>query len=111
MIGFPAPNGMNFGHKTWVVLTNPADRVERQNLSIRLSIDGCQSWSAPFKIHDVYAAYSDITYFEATNSNGTSVPHLAVLFEGGLGGPYEYTKFRILSLEQVLIGISHSKER
>ncbi|XP_063970145.1 sialidase-3-like [Lytechinus pictus] len=105
VIAFPRPKGIRIGQATWVLLSNPADRIERQNLALRLSIDGCQSWSKPFKIHDVFAAYSDIAYFEMVDANGTSLPHLALLFEGGMNGPYEYTRFKIFTLGQVLQGL------
>ncbi|XP_030844514.1 sialidase-3 [Strongylocentrotus purpuratus] len=108
LIAFPRPKGITIGQKTWVILSNPADRIERQNLALRLSIDGCQTWSQPFGIHDVFAAYSDITYFEMTDANGTSLPHLGLLFEGGKQGPYEYTRFKIFTLGQVLQGLMAS---
>ncbi|XP_071493625.1 sialidase-3-like [Diadema antillarum] len=111
LIGFPAPKGVTVGQKTWVILSNPADRVERQNLAVRLSIDGCQTWSTPLVIHKVFAAYSDLAYFEVRDSNGMVVPYLAMMFEGGLRMPHEYVKFQVFSLSNILNGLFNATGR
>lgn len=62
------------------VFVNPASR-SRENLTVRLSYDDCQSWTAARQLHAGPAAYSDVCVAEDLT--------IACLYEGGVASPYE----------------------
>ncbi|XP_071833026.1 sialidase-3-like isoform X2 [Apostichopus japonicus] len=106
VIGFRAPSDpsrMQF-NKRWVLFSNPADGAFRRHLSIRLSIDGCRSWSLPWRIYREKAAYSDLAYFEGFVNNKRQ-HMIAILFEGGVERVQEGLRFKMFNLEAVLSGI------
>ena len=45
----------------YILFSNPASQVERENMTVRLSIDGCQSWGYSQILHPGPAAYSCLT--------------------------------------------------
>lgn len=108
VIGFDAPSSpsseSSHARKRWVLFSNPAHVSFRVQLSLRLSIDGCRTWSPPWKIFPFKAAYSDLTYFES-KIKGRKQHLIAVLFEGGYDNVIENMKLKIFNLEAVLSGI------
>ncbi|XP_072016566.1 sialidase-2-like [Amphiura filiformis] len=110
MIGFPAPHHLS-ASKTWVVFSNPASPKFRQNMAVRISQDGCRTWSKPWTIHANASAYSDLAYFETWDAEAdVHSPNIAILFEGGKGMefPYETIRFKMFSLERMLQGLGLS---
>ncbi|XP_002742125.1 sialidase-2-like [Saccoglossus kowalevskii] len=109
ILGFPAPEGVPDGFsKTWALFSNPADKENRINLSVRLSIDGCKTWSAPWSLCPGPSAYSDLTYFEMDDGNGGINKLFACLYECGTTDfPYEKIVFQMFTLESVLEGTKH----
>ncbi|XP_078000166.1 sialidase-2-like [Glandiceps talaboti] len=106
VLGFPAPDGVPDSlPKTWVVFSNPADREKRINLSVRLSVDGCKTWSSPWKLCPGASAYSDLTYFEMNNDDGSRCQTFACLYEcGPTDYPYEKIVFQMFTLQALLEG-------
>lgn len=66
------------GHE--VLFSNPAS-LARENLTVRLSADGCRSWAAQRTVYAGAAAYSDL----AVLPDGT----ICCLYERGVASPYE----------------------
>ena len=77
------------GSNEAVIFVNPAS-VERNNLTVRLSGDGCRSWSAEKSLHQGPSAYSDLTVLPDQT--------IGCLFEGGASSPYETLIFSRFSL-------------
>ncbi|XP_070542512.1 sialidase-2-like isoform X2 [Ptychodera flava] len=109
VLGFPAPDGVPNGlPKTWAIFSNPADRESRINLSVRLSMDHCKTWSSPWSLCPGPSAYSDLTYFETEGENGSAVKRFACLYECGTTDfPYEKIVFQMFTLESLLEGTKH----
>ncbi|XP_072016587.1 sialidase-3-like [Amphiura filiformis] len=106
MIGFTAPEPLSSSN-TWVVFSNPAS-INRRNMAVKISKDGCRTWSKPWVIHANASAYSDLAYFETWDSDiGVYSPNIAILFEGG-AEDFAYTsiRFKMFSLERMLQGIA-----
>ncbi|XP_033099279.1 sialidase-4-like [Anneissia japonica] len=61
ILGFGAPNSVD--QKSWVLFSNPANENARCNLSVRLSTDGCNTWSKPKTLQSGDSAYSDLIGF------------------------------------------------
>ncbi|XP_072016573.1 sialidase-2-like isoform X2 [Amphiura filiformis] len=104
LIGFPAPadNKAN----TWVLFSNPASPKFRERLSIRISQDGCQTWSPPWKIHPTASGYSDLTYFESRDPvTGLNSQNFGIIFEGGKELPHEAIMFKMFNLEALERGL------
>ncbi|XP_072016590.1 sialidase-3-like [Amphiura filiformis] len=105
-IGFTAPEPRSPSN-TWVVFSNPASFITRRNMAVKISKDGCQTWSNPWVIHANASAYSDLAYFETWDSDvGVNSPNIAILFEGGGDHSYESIQFKMFSLERMLQGIA-----
>ncbi|XP_072016585.1 sialidase-3-like [Amphiura filiformis] len=106
MIGFTAPHPLSPSN-TWVVFSNPASSF-RRNMAVKISKDGCRTWSKPWVIHANASAYSDLAYFETWDSDaGVYSPNFAILFEGGEEDfAYESIQFKMFSLERMLQGIA-----
>lgn len=83
----------------------------REQMSIRLSRDGCTTWSVPWTIHSNSSAYSDLTYFETfikRDSHTQRTQNFALLYEAGYDSPYNSIYFKMFNLEAVLSGIQNS---
>ncbi|XP_072017321.1 sialidase-3-like isoform X2 [Amphiura filiformis] len=107
-IGFTAPQPLSPSN-TWVVFSNPASFTTRRNMAVKISKDGCRTWSKPWVIHANACAYSDLAYFETWDSNaGVYSPNIAILFEGGGEFRYESIQFKMFSLERMLQGITET---
>ncbi|XP_072017419.1 sialidase-3-like [Amphiura filiformis] len=105
-IGFTAPQPLSPSN-TWVVFSNPASFTTRRNMAVKISKDGCRTWSKPWVIHANASAYSDLAYFETWDSDaGVYSPNIAILFEGGGEHSYESIQFKMFSLERMLQGIA-----
>ena len=63
-----------------ILFANPAS-LARENLTVRLSVDGCRTWTADRTLHAGPAAYSDL----AVLPDGT----ICCLYERGADSPYE----------------------
>ncbi len=66
-----------------------AASAERNNLTVRLSVNDGASWTKKVSVHEGPAAYSDLVQ--------TTDGKIGVLYEGGTGRPYENILFRSLS--------------
>ncbi|XP_072016579.1 sialidase-3-like isoform X2 [Amphiura filiformis] len=103
-IGFTATHPLSPSN-TWVVFSNPASFTSRRNMAVKISKDGCRTWSKPWIIHANPSAYSDLTYFKTWDSDaGVYSPNFAILFEGGEEFRYESIRFKMFSLERMLQG-------
>ncbi|HUT52351.1 MAG TPA: sialidase family protein [bacterium] len=78
-----------------VLFLNPAS-ARRENMAIRVSYDGAESWSGPRTIHAGPAAYSDL----AILPDGS----VGALFENGKHWPYHKITFVRLDMVRVLNG-------
>src|SRR5690606_23135601 len=67
-----------------------AASVERKNMTVKLSDDNGSSWVKKVSVHSGPSAYSDMTFTE----NGK----IALVYEGGIGRPYEGIAFKLLEL-------------
>ncbi|XP_072016584.1 sialidase-3-like isoform X2 [Amphiura filiformis] len=106
MIGFTAPQPLSPSN-TWVVFSNPASFKTRRNMAVKISKDGCRTWSKPWVIHANASAYSDLAYFETWDSDaGVYSPNIAILYEAGKENSYESIQFKMFSLERMLQGIA-----
>ncbi|XP_072017110.1 sialidase-3-like [Amphiura filiformis] len=104
MIGFTSPEPLSPSN-TWVVFSNPAS-IFRRNVAVKISKDGCRTWSKPWVIHANNSAYSDLAYFETWDSDaGVYSPNFAILFEGGEDFAYASIQFKMFSLGRLLQGI------
>ncbi|XP_033101687.1 sialidase-3-like isoform X1 [Anneissia japonica] len=108
LVRFPEPNFNPANPKYWMILSNPADKMTRKHLSVRLSQDDCSTWSEPWVFHEELAGYSDITMFEETINN-RKYTFFAVLFEGGTRSYQEHILFKMFNLEAVIKGINEKK--
>ncbi len=78
-------------------------------MAVKLSKDGCRTWSKPWIIHANASAYSDMAYFETWDSNaGVYSPNIAILYEAGGEFSYESIRFKMFSVERMLQGIRDS---
>ncbi|XP_033113830.1 sialidase-4-like [Anneissia japonica] len=112
LVGFPAPQHLlcKNDQKIWVLFTNPASNTTRINMSVRLSRDGCQTWSRPWLLDPYPSAYSDITYYGMHQlPDGTSTCLFACLHESGSAHPYERIVFQKFSLLDLLQGLEIAK--
>jgi len=80
------------GGQDLVFFINPAS-TKRQNISIRLSLDQAQSWSAPRTIHAGPGAYSDLVVLPG--------PGVGAIYENGRIWPYSKITFTELPLEWI----------
>ncbi|MDI9519665.1 MAG: sialidase family protein [Bacillota bacterium] len=76
-----------------LLFSNPAHREQRQNLRLRLSRDGGQTWSKGVLIHPGPAAYSDL----APLPDGS----IGCLYEGGTQHAYEGIHWQVLSAGEI----------
>ena len=119
VLGFKAPKSADDSTTTspsWVLFSNPANGSLRMKMSIRLSQDGCQSWSTPWRIRWFASGYSDMTQYQSSSNddavaaNGDnddgSNPSFAILFENGIVRSYASVTFRTFTLQDVLNGVS-----
>ncbi|XP_078663514.1 sialidase-3-like isoform X4 [Branchiostoma floridae x Branchiostoma belcheri] len=93
------PEGSEF--ETWVLFANPNHLSLRENMSLKVSKDGCRTWSPGLVLHQGPSAYSDL----ATYEEGGAVK-VACLFEKGQEHPYETISLQRMSLEDVVKGTS-----
>ncbi|XP_038044128.1 sialidase-3-like isoform X1 [Patiria miniata] len=110
LIGFPAPHHIS-KHKTWLAFSNPASMF-REHMSVRLSRDGGRTYTNPWTIYDLPAAYSDLTYFETLDrETGLKLQNFAILFEGGTDTPYEKIMFKMFNLDALLSRVPRTIRR
>ena len=111
MIGFPAPDLIS-ASRTWVVFSNPATKKFRENMSVRISKDGCRSWSESWTIYANASAYSDLAYFQTWDSEAeVQSPNIAILFENGKNFPYETIQFKMFSIEALQRGVKTAAQK
>ena len=70
--------------RDWLLFANPAD-TKRDNLAVRISRDGGQSWSVARTLYEGAAAYSSLAVLPDGN--------IGCLYERGERGPYEKLTF------------------
>ncbi|XP_070542524.1 sialidase-2-like [Ptychodera flava] len=104
IVTFPAPNGAP-GNKTWALFSNPASDTLRKFMSIRLSYDGCKTWSNPWTIYPWYSGYSDMTYL----GNSESGPKFAIIYEGGHHTEVDQIMIKVFTLDAVLKGLTEKR--
>lgn len=73
-----------------LAFSNPASQASRTSMTVRISIDGGESWKLKQVIHDGPAAYSNLVALPNGN--------LACLYEAGIRSPYEGIVFQELFL-------------
>nr|DAA35247.1 TPA_inf: sialidase NEU5 [Branchiostoma floridae] len=87
--------------ETWVLFANPNHLSLRENMSIKVSKDGCRTWSEGLVLHKGPSAYSDLAAYEEGG-----VAKVACLCEKGEGHAYETISLQRMSLEDVVKGTS-----
>lgn len=111
LVGFPAPSHHPSQTSRWVIFSNPASSMFREQMSIRLSRDGCSTWSVPWTIHSNNSAYSDLTYFETEAKGNKPVKrtqNFGMVYEAGYQSAYDAIYFKMFNLEAILSGIQNS---
>ncbi|CAH1250258.1 NEU3 [Branchiostoma lanceolatum] len=93
------PEGSEFD--TWVLFANPNHLSLRENMSIKISKDGCRTWSQGLVLHKGPSAYSDLAAYEEGG-----LAKVACLYEKGTEHPYETISLNRMSLEDVVKGTS-----
>jgi len=78
------------GGENVVVFSNPASR-RRENMTVRLSYDECQTWPVAKTLHAGPAAYSDLAVLPDNT--------IACLYEAGDKGPYETITLALFKLQ------------
>jgi sialidase-1 len=78
------------GEQGRVLFANPADRMARDRLTVRLSYDECRTWPVERCLHEGPAAYSDLCV--------TAEGEIGCLYERGDAGPYERVTFARFNL-------------
>ena len=78
----------------YILFSNPASQVERANMTVRLSIDGCRSWGYSQVLHPGPAAYSCLTEFP----DGT----IGCLYERGEAHSYERLTLARYNLDWIM---------
>ena len=86
----------NFDNHKLLLFSNPADRKERINMTLRWSKDQGKTWPNEFIIHHGPSAYSDLVVLQ----NGS----VGCLYEGGVEHPYEQIIFQLIPSEHFLNG-------
>lgn len=76
-----------------LLFLNPADKKQRQNLTLRSSSDNGNSWTGSLVLHQGPAAYSDLT--QLPNGN------LGCLYEAGPSNPYQGIVFQEVPWQQI----------
>ena len=76
-----------------VLFSNPSS-IRRENMTVRLSIDGCRSWNRGLTLHRGPSAYSDL----AAAPDGT----VCCLYERGDENPYE--RITLARIEPAALG-------
>jgi len=67
-----------------------AASVERKNMTVKLSRDNGSSWMKKVQVHTGPSAYSDMAFTEEGK--------VALVYEGGVGRPYEGIAFKLIGL-------------
>ncbi|XP_066265332.1 sialidase-2-like isoform X2 [Branchiostoma lanceolatum] len=93
------PEGSEFD--TWVLFANPNHLSLRENMSIKISKDGCRTWSQGLVLHKGPSAYSDLAAYEEGG-----VAKVTCLYEKGKEHPYETITLHRMTLEDVVKGTS-----
>ena len=84
-------------------------------MSVRLSTDGCRTWSAPWSLWTLASGYSDLVQCENssknTGENAAAVetgPRFGIVFEGGYIDTTSSITFQTFTLKDVLDGVRAS---
>lgn len=75
--------------KDRILFSNPASK-KRENMTIRLSYDGCRTWPVAKTLHPGPAAYSDLAILPGGQ--------IACLYEAGAKSPYETITVAVFDL-------------
>ena len=112
ILGFSAPVNSTTSNRTtgddqqpWALFSNPANSVIRIEMSVRLSKDGCKTWSKPWTIWDLGSGYSDLVQYEIANSTSIQNPVFGIVYENGYFGTTTTVSFRTFTLDDVIHGI------
>ncbi|XP_071943238.1 sialidase-2-like [Antedon mediterranea] len=110
VIAFPSPDP-NHPRKRWLLFSNPASRKFRDYMTVKLSLDGGETWSPGWMVYNLKSSYSDLTYFEDTDPfTGKMTQNFAILFEGGLEQPHESILFKTFNLDAFYRGQEFSQK-
>ncbi|XP_072016017.1 sialidase-2-like [Amphiura filiformis] len=120
-LGFTAPkNWTKYGQvkssasdkeQPWVLFSNPADPFIRIFMSIRLSTDGCQTWSKPWTIWDLASGYSDLVQYDDANNKDYQGPRFGIVYENGYIDTVSTVSFMTFTLDDVRNGVKATKLR
>ncbi|XP_072036720.1 sialidase-4-like [Amphiura filiformis] len=100
VLGFQPPDQ---SPETWALFSNPAKKVIRCRMSIRLSRDGCKTWSNPWKIRCCASGYPSLTQYPAME---VSNPNFAIAYESIAFTRVKNITFQTFDLNSVIQGTS-----
>ena len=85
----------NEGGENILLFSNPADIHDRKNMTIRLSNDDGATWSKQLRLHNGFAAYSDLENYKDNRA--------AILYETGetFQDRYEGISFETVALDEL----------
>lgn len=73
--------------------SNPASKESRENMTLRMSLDGGESWSYKLLINKGPSAYSDLVMIDEK--------HIGIYYEGGRKSPYEGIAFEVIDISDI----------
>lgn len=79
--------------KKVLVFSNPANKEQRINMTVRLSFDNGKTWKYSKVLHEGPSAYSNLVVLPNGN--------LACFYEGGIKNPYEGIVFQEIPLSDI----------
>lgn len=80
--------------KRFLFFSNPANKMSRSNLTLRLSLNDGKTWAASQVIYPGPSAYSDIAVINDTQ--------IACFYEAGITRPYEGIAFQSVNINNLL---------
>jgi len=87
--------------KHFLLFLNPADKHERQMMTLRISENGGVDWTGSILLHESPSAYSDLTQLPGGD--------IACLYEAGMDNPYQGIVYREVSWSQILVHTKQNK--
>ena len=85
--------------KDRIVFSNLASDSARENITLRVSYDECQTWAVSKSLYPGPSAYSDLAV--------TSDMRVCCLYERGISGPYESIRLAQFNIEWLTDGADH----
>lgn len=106
VLGFEA-SGSDGSSQPLALFSNPACKSTRLRMSIRLSRDGCKTWSNPWLIRRLASGYSDMTKYQNIDTDPSN-PTFAILYESGGCFSARNLTFQTFTFSDVCHGIESS---